>query len=128
MDGCAVCLDQQVMRQDPLYYMLYCALRPDRNTNLVSYLYYAKYAKPGDSTAFRHIDLNIKQLTQSRRGASMIQGTVSLDNEEKDDCTIILPGMHHHIDEWARRIEDRGLSTIPFTFTISINHPSTIIL
>ncbi|KIX06422.1 uncharacterized protein Z518_04398 [Rhinocladiella mackenziei CBS 650.93] len=115
-------LGQQVMRQDPLYYILYCALRPDRNTNLVSYPYYAKYARPGDSTAFRHIDLNIKQLAQSRRGASMIQGTVSLDNEEEDDCTIILPGMHHHIDEWARQIEDRGLSSDAFVHRISADH------
>jgi hypothetical protein len=115
-------LGQQVMRQDPFYYILYCALRPDRNTNLVSYPYYAKYARPGDSTAFRHIDLNIKQLAQSRRGASMIQGTVSLDNEEEDDCTIILPGMHHHIDEWAKRIEDRGLSSDAFVHRITADH------
>ena len=38
-------LSQQVMRQDPLYFTIYCTLRPDQNTNLVSYPYYAKYAK-----------------------------------------------------------------------------------
>lgn len=35
-------LGQQVMRQDPKYFAIYCALRPDQNTNLVSYPYYAK--------------------------------------------------------------------------------------
>ena len=47
---------QQAMRQDPVYYLVYCALRPDRNVNLVSYPYYAKYQVPGDQTSFRHID------------------------------------------------------------------------
>jgi hypothetical protein len=41
-------LAQQAMRQDPLYWMMYTALREDRNANLVSYLYYAKYQKKGD--------------------------------------------------------------------------------
>src|SRR5271170_5619072 len=36
-------LGQQVMRQDPKYFAIYFALRPDQNTNLVSYPYYAKY-------------------------------------------------------------------------------------
>jgi hypothetical protein len=58
-------LGQQVMRQD---------LRPNQNTNLVSYPYYGKYATEGDSTCF-----NIADLTNSG-GAIMIQGTVSLDN------------------------------------------------
>jgi hypothetical protein len=92
-------LSQQVMRQDPLYFTIYCALRPDQNTNLVSYPYYAKYATKGDSTFFRHIDINIADLAENGRGANMIQGTVSLDNEMDDDCTVILPGMHRHIGE-----------------------------
>ena len=92
-------LGQQVMRQDPKYFAIYCPLRPDRNTNLVSYPYYAKYAHEGDHTFFRHIDLNIKDLASSDRGAKMIQGTVSLDDEKPDDCTMILPGMHKHIKE-----------------------------
>jgi hypothetical protein len=55
-------LGQQAMRQDPYYYMIYCALRPDGNTHLVSYPYYAKYAHPGDQTALRHIDVNLRDL------------------------------------------------------------------
>ena len=104
-------LGQQVMRQDPKYFAIYCALRPDQNTNLVSYPYYAKYAHEGDNTFFRHIDLNIKELASSDRGASMIQGTVSLDDENDDDCTMILPGMHKHIKEWEEILTTRGLST-----------------
>jgi hypothetical protein len=104
-------LGQQVMRQDPKYFAIYCALRPDRNINLVSYPYYAKYAHKGDNTFFRHIDVNIGQLASLGRGANMIQGTVSLDNESPDDCTQILPGMHKHIKEWDEVLTARGLSS-----------------
>jgi len=103
-------LGQQVMRQDPKYFAIYCALRPDQNTNLVSYPYYAKYIHKGDDTFFRHIDLNIEDLANSHRGANMIRGTVSLDNEKEDDCTMILPGMHKHIKEWNEVLTARGLS------------------
>lgn len=43
--------------------------RPDQNTNLVSYPYYAKYQKGGDRTFFRHLDTNIKNLALKERGA-----------------------------------------------------------
>jgi hypothetical protein len=86
-------LCQQAMRQDPVYYLVYYALRPDRNVNLVSYPYYAKYQVPGDQTFFRHIDLNIQEWEHLGRGANMIQGMLSLDDEHDDDCTMILPGM-----------------------------------
>lgn len=37
-----------------------CALRPERNPRLVSYLdlYYTKYAQNGNGTAFGHVDFN----------------------------------------------------------------------
>jgi hypothetical protein len=36
-------LAQQAMRQDPMYWIMYAALRKDRNVDIVLYLYYAKY-------------------------------------------------------------------------------------
>ena len=104
-------LGQQAMRQDPKYFAIYCALRPDRNTNLVSYPYYAKYAHEGDNTFFRHIDVNVKELATTGRGANMIQGSLSLDDEREDDCTMILPGMHRHIQAWDKALTARGRST-----------------
>jgi hypothetical protein len=100
-------LAQQAMRQDPQYWMMYAALRKDRNADIVSYPYYAKYQKEGDWTFFRHIDINIPDLAKAGRGAYQIQGTVSLDEERVDDCTEIVPGMHHHIQEWAETLEKR---------------------
>jgi hypothetical protein len=104
-------LGQQAMRQDPRYFAIYCALRPDQNTNLVSYPYYAKYAREGDNTFFRHIDVNIKELATAGRGANMIQGSASLDDERDDDCTMILPGMHRHVKAWDAALAARGYST-----------------
>jgi hypothetical protein len=100
-------LAQQAMRQDPMYWMMYAALRKDRNADIVSYPYYAKYQKKGDWTFFRHIDINIPDLAKAGRGAYQIQGTVSLDDERADDCTEIVPGMHNHIHDWAKALETR---------------------
>src|SRR4051812_32045952 len=91
------------------------------STNLVSYPYYAKYAHESDRTFFRHSDVNIKHLANSGRGANMIQGTVSLDNENADDRTVILPGMHKHIKEWDTVLTERGLSTAALVHRINGN-------
>ena len=51
-------LGQQVMRQDPKYFAIYCALRPDRSTNIVSYLLRAadRYACTGcGSTVYYYL-------------------------------------------------------------------------
>jgi hypothetical protein len=91
---------QQLMRQDPLYYMLYTALRPDKAWRLVTYLYYAKFAQLGDNTYFRHLDLNIPTLLSQDRGCNMIQGSVSLDDESEESCTVIMLGMQNKLGEW----------------------------
>ena len=38
--------------------MIYAALRPDGCLTLVSFPYYTKYAKPGDSAEFYYLDYN----------------------------------------------------------------------
>jgi len=48
----------------------------------------------------------------------MIQGTVSLDDERDDDCTVILPGMHKHLEEWAHMLKERGWSPESFVHRI----------
>jgi Phytanoyl-CoA dioxygenase (PhyH) len=101
-------ISQQVTRKFIGYYGAYCCLREDKNTNLVSYPYYAKYQKEGDSTYFRHIDVNLKDLVEHDRGKYQIQGTVSLDDEFEDDCTEIVPGMHQKLAEWMPDLQKRG--------------------
>ena len=101
-------LTQQVIRQDPVYWALYACLRPDGNVRLISYPYYAKYATDGDSTYFRHIDMNVKDYLESGRGGNIIQGSVSLDDESVNGCTEIVPGFQRHIGEWWGRVVARG--------------------
>jgi hypothetical protein len=110
---------QQLIRQDPTYYMLYTALRPDSAWRLVSYPYYAKYSNPGDRTYFCHIDLNIPDLLANRRGASMIQGTVSMDEEDEKNYTFFLPGMQHKLGRWWDRVGKRGQQTNRFVHRIN---------
>jgi hypothetical protein len=97
------------MRQDLAYYSIYYALRPDINTNLVLYLYYAKYTHPGDLTFFRYIDINIKDLVTTGRGSNIIQGILSINDKVNNDYTMILPGIYKNIVKWEKILESRGL-------------------
>lgn len=95
---------QQAIRVDPLHWALYVALRPDHNTRLVSFPYYAMASKTGDRGISRHIDLNIDKFIEVNRGGDVISGTVSLDDEsEEKGCTEIVPGFHRMIEDWWRK-------------------------
>ncbi len=114
-------IGQQLMRQDPVYYMLYAGLRPDKHWRLVSFPYYAKYARAGDSTRFRHLDLNVPRLLADDRGGAMIQGTLSLDNEDDNNCTVLIPGMHiqNRLALWWERCQARGQGKNGFVLAIT---------
>lgn len=101
-------LVQQVMRQDPVFYGLNVAARPDKCWRLVSFPYYTKLAGRGESTEFRHVDLNIPQFLESGRGGNMVQSAISIDDEEEDGCTIIVPGFQRHVKEWWNEVVRRG--------------------
>ena len=104
-------LSQQLLCQDHLYYALYCALWPDHEWKLIAYPYYAKYQVPGDNTAFRHINANTRDLADLNRSSGFIQGTLSLDQEDSHNCTILVLGMHKHLQEWYQQcVEGRGLA------------------
>ena len=66
--------------------MLYVTLQPDYNYYLISYLYYIKYVKSDNSIFFQHINLNLTDLIINNCGGNQIQGTVLLDDEQKDQC------------------------------------------
>lgn len=100
-------LIQQLLRQDPAYYMFYVALRPDHVWRLISCPYYCKSTLPGEKTAFRHIDINIPDLLATGRGKNILQGSVSLTDEGDRDCTELLLGMHRHLGDWWKDVESR---------------------
>ena len=74
----------------------------------MSFPYYTKYAIKGDSTGFKHIDINIGELLKSERGGSTVQTGISLDDEFEGGCTIVVPGFHRHIGEWWGKVLGRG--------------------
>ena len=83
-------LTQQVIRQDPMYYALYYALRPDKVWKLISYPYYTKYAQLGDQTYFHHLDINISKLLDIGHNANLIQGSVHFEDDNDENCTELL--------------------------------------
>ncbi|KZF18788.1 hypothetical protein L228DRAFT_215864 [Xylona heveae TC161] len=102
-------LVQQLMRQDPVYYAVHCALRPDHAWRLVSYPYYTRDACPDDSTLPRHIDLDVSHWMETGEGDNMIQGGLSIDDEDDSSTTEVLLGMHSHLKAWWKLVEERGL-------------------
>ncbi|CAI7636809.1 unnamed protein product [Penicillium palitans] len=106
-------LIQQLIRQDPAYYAFYVCLRPDHAWRLISSPYYSKSTSAGARTAFRHIDINVPRYLARGRSAHIIQGTVTLTDEDEANCTELLLGMHQdgRLQEWWNRIIDRGLET-----------------
>ena len=88
-------LPQQVMRQSIEYWLRYLSLRPDRRFWLISYPYYGKLTRKGDRIEFSHIDINIKRYLEEGRGASAIQGSLTLQGESNNNCTWIIRGMNN---------------------------------
>jgi hypothetical protein len=101
-------LIQQLLRQDPVWYALMAAARPNHSWRLISYPYTAKCALEGDRTAFLHLDLNIREYISSGRGANTLSISISLDTEDDQGCTLVVPGFHNHIREWHQRRIARG--------------------
>ena len=87
-------ISQQLIRQDPAYYILYTVLYLDKQWQLVLYPYYVKFVVEGDSTYFHYINVNIPDLLIHTYSSSQIQETVLLDNKTEDNCTVLLPRIH----------------------------------
>jgi len=90
---------KQAVHQSFTYYFVYVALYSDHHHCLISYSYYSKFQNASDKTFFKHIDLNILKLMNEKKEQYMIQGSVSLNNEKKENCTEMLLRMHCHLDE-----------------------------
>jgi hypothetical protein len=104
-------IDQQLMRQNSLYYRWYVRLRSDKCWKLINYSYYEKYVMKKDNIFFRHIDQNISQLISFERDVNMIQDILSLNDEDINNCIIILSEMHHHLSFWWKRMINRDLTS-----------------
>ncbi|KAH0545339.1 hypothetical protein FGG08_000638 [Glutinoglossum americanum] len=110
---------QQTVRQDPVWYAMNAAARPDKNWRLISYPYITKDTDPGENTGFLHLDLNTTQYVKDGSGGNLLSSSIALDDEQADGCTIGVPGFHHHIRDWHKRLIDRGEDTAGFTTNCS---------
>jgi hypothetical protein len=104
-------IDQQLMRQNSLYYRWYVKLRFDKCWKLINNLYYEKYVMKKNNNFFRHIDQNISQLISFERDVNMIQDILSLNDEDINNYIIILFDMHHHLLFWWKRMINRDLTS-----------------
>ncbi len=57
------------------------------------------------------------------RGKNIIQGSLSLDDENKDNCTLLVLGFHRRIHEWWARVKQRGKDTSGYTTNAKNTYP-----
>ena len=99
---------QQLLRQDPFWYAVNAAARPDKQWRLISFPYYTKDTDLGESLGFKHLDINImKYTTGNVNQNALISSSVAFDDEHEDNCTTVVLGFHQHIREWANRLLER---------------------
>jgi hypothetical protein len=106
---------QQLVRQDLVWYALSVACRPDHNHRLITYPYVTKDTDPGKRTYFFHMDLNVERYCKDGHGGNLLTSSVSLDDEDEQSCTFIMPGFHKHIHDWHRKRTAAGTSTNGYT-------------
>ncbi|KAH0537122.1 hypothetical protein FGG08_006055 [Glutinoglossum americanum] len=116
-------LIQQLVRQDPVWYAIIASARPDKNWRLITYPYITKDTDTGgETTGFLHLDLNTSKFVQDGSGGNLLSSSMSLDDEEADGCTVVVPGFHRHIKEWHARRLRRGEDPASFTTNCSASY------
>lgn len=101
-------MTQEALRNDPEYYALIGAARPNKNWKLIYFPYYAKGVVSGNKTGFKPINLKVPELLASSRGHQLIQITVSLDDKDHRGCTLVVLGFHRNIAEWWGQVKKCG--------------------
>jgi hypothetical protein len=101
---------QQLIRMDLVFYTQHVLLHEDHAVRFISYPYEMKLAMLGMSTAFSHLDLNVTRVIEDLDGSraypvrKYIQTAVTLTDEDKHNCTKIIPKMHKEaiFRDWAK--------------------------
>jgi hypothetical protein len=102
-------LVQQLVRQDPVWYALTVAARPDKHWRLISYPYITKDTDTGgEATGFLHLDLDLEAYITDGRGGSRLTSSLSLDNEDMDGCTVVVKRFQRYIRAWFLQLLQRG--------------------
>ena len=98
---------QQTVQWSSVYYLAYVVLCSDHNHCIILYSYYTKYQEKMNKTFFWHIDLNIPRLVKNHKKISLIQKSVLLDSEWKNNCMKMLLDMQNHLSDWWKNVQAR---------------------
>lgn len=98
---------EQAIWQNPIYYALLVAARPDLNHHQLS-VSYSRYMLPGDKCQYRQIDLDVQNALDRGIGLKNIQSSVSFDQEVSEGCTAVVLGFQNHLADWWARAVARG--------------------
>jgi len=91
---------QQALRLDPVHYALCAAVREDKRTSLIYYPYYGKDTfELGTNNYFAHWDINVQEFLEDGKCRYVVQGSFSYDEEDNNNCTLVVKGMHKHLRE-----------------------------
>jgi hypothetical protein len=105
--NCFYSLIQQAVRMDPGYYLINVAARPNHQWRLISYPYVAKETIPGERTLFMHLDISLDKYLSDEIGFDQLTSSVSIDDEDDDNCTYLVPAFMAHAKEWHDRVKRR---------------------
>ena len=130
---------QQLLRQDPLWYALIVATRPDHEWRLVTYPYVANPTQLGEADGFLHLDEEIEAYLQSGTGSSLVSSCLALEDEDGNACARIVPGLHDRLEQWYDAAQARKAGHVagdeedirPCTvsseaFGLRITHPAVL--
>ncbi|KAI9753313.1 MAG: hypothetical protein M4579_005232, partial [Chaenotheca gracillima] len=102
-------LTQQMLRQDPVWWVANATARSDGCWRLQTHPYIVKDASAGDRTGFLHLDMRIDVPDITETANTMpLSSSVSLEPEDEENCTIVVPGFHQHLEEWVADLRRHG--------------------
>lgn len=100
-------LIQQLVRQDIVYWMWHVYFRPDHLWRLISVPHYCQSTYPGESLYLQQPDTHIRASWNSGHGKNFLQGSVSFDDEDEQNCDELLLGMNNHLESWLEDVSSR---------------------
>jgi hypothetical protein len=103
------------------------ALRKDNGHRLVASGYVIKYAHgqagivTGDGTGFLHMDGDLVALVEQGKNGNMLTCGGSLDDEDGDNCTIVVHGSHRHSAAMLATLREHGAANATAVTTTDFN-------
>ena len=65
--------------------------------------------------------MNVRKFLATGKGGNIIQGAVAIDDETEKGCTEIVPGFHHRLAAWWKRVEERMPDSVPDAYVTNVD-------